>query len=182
MSDERQEIACLFGELARLSAETSHVQAAICRIMGGNPDAAMNAGRLATDAEMDGAQGDPVVTFDPKGWRGTGPGAKGLRYSACSWQFLEFWADVLESMAATPAEGKEKYVKSNLRDARRARTWSQRIKAGWTPPPAPPRPEYAPRDGAANGGGYGAASGGYGSYNAGTAAPAQPKSDDWSSR
>ncbi len=126
-----------------MSAEASSIQAAICRALGGQPDAIVSAGKFASDAEMSGNGGDPLVTFDPKGFRGEGPGGKGRRYSQCSWQFLEFWAETLDYMAANPKEGKEKYVRGNMADARKARTWAKRIRGGWSPesegtPPSQP--------------------------------------------
>ena len=42
---------------------------------------------FASDKDLAGPHGDPIVRFDPKSWRG--PSQKGKKYSACPAEFLE---------------------------------------------------------------------------------------------
>ena len=95
--------------------------------------------RLATDYEMSGEYGDPVVKMkDPKSW--TGPTMAGRKFSECPPEYLDMVADRLEYFAAKAEEtnelasnGKPK-AEYNRLDARRARGWATRLRAGWEPP------------------------------------------------
>lgn len=162
--DERQRsraaMASMFADLARLHAETSRVHAALCRELGGNPEAVLNAGAFATEAEMIGPGSDPKVRFNARDWKG--PPMKDRAFSRCPWNYLELYAEALESMARNPRDDTaRKFAASNLRDARRARSWAKRLRetpdtganddAGEIFPGAPAEPAYGARPGRAGG-------------------------------
>ena len=84
-------------------------------------------GLFATNSDLDSPRGNPTVRFPLKGWRG--PDFVGKRYSECSPDFLDALASALQSMAWSPAPGKEKYASGNRADARRARSWARRLRA-----------------------------------------------------
>ncbi len=148
-------------------------------------------GQTAQDAALDATGGNPIVTFDPKGYKGPGPGGKGRKYSQCSWQFLDAWADTLDIMAANPKDERAaKYSVRNVNDARLARAWARRIQSGWTDPNASAMPDSL----AGSVTGYGSGGSGYGSYGAPRTGggytnnapadppPAEDADDEWSPR
>jgi hypothetical protein len=89
-------------------------------------------GLFCTDAELDGRNGNSKINFDPKRWRG--PSCKGRVMSECSPAFLDEYAEAMTWMAANPKPGREKYAKYNVLDAKRARSWARRLRAGWDAP------------------------------------------------
>jgi len=97
------------------------------------------ASRPASEYEMTGEYGDPVVKMkDPKNW--TGPTMQGRKFSECPPEYLDMVADRLEYFAMKSAEtnelannGKPKADYQAL-DARRSRGWAARLRAGWKPP------------------------------------------------
>jgi hypothetical protein len=89
-------------------------------------------GLFASDIDLDGKGGDPVVKFSPRAWRGADH--TGRHFSACDPTFLEMLAETLSWMADNPTAGKERYAKYNRSDARLARSWSRRLRGGWAPP------------------------------------------------
>lgn len=91
-------------------------------------------GLFASDKDMGSQYGDPVVRLDLRDWRG--PKCKGKRYSQCPAEFLDMLADYLAYSAANPKPGGEKYAKGNALDAKRARSWARRNRAGLPPAPA----------------------------------------------
>jgi hypothetical protein len=108
-------------------------------------------GLFAADKDLDDPRGhgDPVIKFEPKGWRGQPH--RGRKMSASDPDFLDLLADALAYSAAHPKDGKEKFVPYNLRDAARARSWARRLRAGWAPAerdavgefPGEPAPAFA---------------------------------------
>src|SRR3990167_6273958 len=60
---------------------------------------------LASDRELDGKYGDPVVKFDPRDW--TGPLCKGRRLSECPADFLELLAETFDYFAIKAASTNE---------------------------------------------------------------------------
>lgn len=78
--------------------------------------------KVASDADLDGPHGDPVVKFPPKSWKGED--FAGRRLSECSTEFLLAYAEHLEWKGNSPLPGKEKYAKYDLLDAARARGWA----------------------------------------------------------
>lgn len=85
-------------------------------------------GLFASDKDMAGPKGDPIVRFEPRGWRGATH--KDKHYSECSPEFLDALAEQLSWSAANPREGKEKYASYDKLDAARARSWARRLRAG----------------------------------------------------
>lgn len=89
---------------------------------------------LATDRDLDGKYGDPVVKFDPRDW--TGRTCKGLHLSQCPAPFLDLLAETFDYFARkADADGtvtdKGKSVADYKRqDAARARGWAKRIRDG----------------------------------------------------
>lgn len=103
---------------------------------------AVTAGAVATDADLDGKYGDPVVRLDPKRWTESGgESCVGLAYSACPAAFLDELAAFLEWSSARPRAGltpedAAKYARYDATDAARARGWAARVKAGVAKPAA----------------------------------------------
>src|SRR5271155_5679834 len=89
---------------------------------------------FASDADLDGRNGDPVVKFDLRDW--SGPSVKGKHYSECSPEFLDMLAERLHYTSEHPKEGKEKIAQYAKRDSQRARSWARRMRTGWKPPGA----------------------------------------------
>jgi hypothetical protein len=87
---------------------------------GGQP--AAGGPKVASNAELNGPNGDPVVKFPPKQWKGEN--FKGKHFSECSAEFLLVHAEFLEWKGANPLPGKETYAKYDLLDAARARGWA----------------------------------------------------------
>lgn len=125
-------------------------------------------GLFASEEDLAGPKGDPTVRFAPRGWNGPEDAVKGKRYSQCAPDFLDVLAETLEYSGRNPKPDKVQFAAGNLADARRARSWARRLRAGgWTPPvksdrgaigrpgppgrpagltrPAPVRPERAAR-------------------------------------
>lgn len=105
---------------AELRARVSYLEAA--------------SGLFASDEDLDGRNGDPVVKFAPRQW--TGDVFVGRPFSECSPEFLEMLAESLQYAADNPKPDKEKYAPYNRRDAARARSWARRIRS--RPVVAPP--------------------------------------------
>jgi hypothetical protein len=87
---------------------------------------------VADDAELDSPKGDVLVRFKPNKY--VGPDFKGKKFSQCSAEFLDKYADALQYAAEHPKPNKEKFAQWSAVDAARARGWSRRIRAGWKPP------------------------------------------------
>lgn len=113
---------------------TSDLHAAIAALTARVDALETASGLYTTDADLDGQYGDPTVKFTPR--RYAGPDVKGQRFSQCPPEALDAIAEALTYSAAHPKEGKEKYAKYDADDARRARSWARRIRAGWKAPPS----------------------------------------------
>lgn len=82
-------------------------------------------GSVASDADLDGQYGNPVVKIDPKrGW--DGESMRGRTYSDCPPEYLDALANFLDWAAQNPQPGKENYASRNAKDAARARGWARR--------------------------------------------------------
>lgn len=108
---------------------------------------------VATDYELSGEYGDPLVAYDPKLW--TGEPMVGRRFSQTSPAYLEAVAgfcdwkvskneEELAAGTSKDAEKAAKTIKYSKLEARRARGWAARLRAK----PAAVAPEY---DGETNG-------------------------------
>jgi len=94
-------------------------------------------GGTATASELDDKYGDPVIKRDPKRW--TGDSFAGLHYSEtspeyldCVAEFKDWQADQDDQAGAKDGRGKPKSWWGR-KDARLARGWAARLRAGWKP-------------------------------------------------
>ena len=91
---------------------------------------------VASDRDLDGQYGDPILRFMPRDW--TGASFKGRRFSECPASLLEMVAETFDFFAKQADEKDEranngKPVSDYKRqDAARARGWSKRIREGRT--------------------------------------------------
>lgn len=141
MSSIEERMAQLEGRVATLEGTVAALRAA--QAAGAGPGASSGgAPRVASDADLDGQHGDPVVKFDPRDWKGRS--YVGLPYSRTEADYLDLVAAAKEWSAdreeAKPE--KRKYARYSRADAARARGWAARIRAGKVkkPPLAPPPP------------------------------------------
>lgn len=104
---------------------------------------------VASDADLDGKYGDPIVKArDPKDW--TGEPQQGKRFSECPAEYLDMVADRLDYFSSQnkgETEEDRKKLKFDKLDAARARGWALRIRAGHKSPTSAPAgstdfPEY----------------------------------------
>lgn len=91
-------------------------------------------GAVASDRDLDGTYGDPVLRFSPRDW--TGQDCKGARFSQCPPDLLDMVAETFEYFA-TQAEAKNELTDKGKpvadykrQDAARARGWAKRLRAG----------------------------------------------------
>ncbi len=93
---------------------------------------------VATDADLDGQWGDPVVRAkDPRDW--TGESQLGKPFSECPAEYLDlvasrldFFAEKAENEGTLTTSGKP-VAPYNRKDAARARGWAARIRHGYKP-------------------------------------------------
>lgn len=88
---------------------------------------------VASDRELDGQHGDPVLRFTVRDW--TGPTYKGRRFSECPADLLDMIAASLDYFAMKAEESGEQYRGKSVApykraDAARARGWARRIREG----------------------------------------------------
>jgi hypothetical protein len=114
------------------------IDASLKQLLAKNASAASSTAGVASDSDLDGQYGDPIVkAADPRDW--TGDSQKGNRYSQCPAQYLDLLADRLDYFAGkAEAEGKltsagKPVAPFNRKDAARARGWAKRIRDGFKP-------------------------------------------------
>lgn len=106
---------------------------------------------VASDRDLDGKYGDPVLKFMPRDW--TGPSFKGRHFSECPPDLLDLVADSLDYFARQADEKDEranngKPVADYKRaDAARARGWAKRMRDGKHMPRHDSSPVAAGTDG-----------------------------------
>lgn len=89
---------------------------------------------VATDRDLDGKYGDPVVKFMPRDW--TGPNFKTRKFSECPPDLLDMLAETFEFFARQSDDKNERTDKGKpvgdykRADAARARGWAKRIREG----------------------------------------------------
>lgn len=94
---------------------------------------------VATDRDLDGKYGDPVLKFDPRDW--TGPRFKGRHFSECPPELLDLVAETFEFFGRQADEKHEVTDKGKpvgdykRQDAARARGWAKRMREGRHRPP-----------------------------------------------
>jgi hypothetical protein len=86
---------------------------------------------VASDADIDGPHGDPVVKFLPRDW--TGDDFRQQTFSQCTPTFLDALANAYEYFAAKKKAENDPKAKWEDLSAARARGWSARLRAGWKP-------------------------------------------------
>jgi hypothetical protein len=89
-------------------------------------------GAVASDADLDGEHGDPLVRKDPPRWTGESYAEK--HYSECSSAFLLCLAGFLDWCGENDATSDNEKYRKNARykrlDAARARGWAKRNEGG----------------------------------------------------
>jgi hypothetical protein len=92
---------------------------------------------IASDRDLDGKYGDPVLKFSPRDW--TGAPFKGAKFSQCPPDLLDMVAETLDYFGQKAEEANEltsggKSVAEFKRaDAARARGWAKRMRDGMVP-------------------------------------------------
>lgn len=90
----------------------------------------------ATDVDLDGAHGNPVIKKDPKRW--TGASYAGCNFSDCPAEYLDVLAEFKDWQAGMDerkgTDDDRRKAKFNRLDAARARGWAQRIRGGYKAP------------------------------------------------
>jgi hypothetical protein len=138
MSDEHLEL------LKRIAKDVADIKAAMgASVLAtasalGVQAAASNgsaAGGVASDAEMNGQYGDPEIRKDPSRWSGEPFAGKRFSettpdYLDCVASFKDWQAEKDEKADAKDAKGRPRATWSR-RDARLARGWAARLRAGW---------------------------------------------------
>lgn len=100
---------------------------------------AASADAAATDVELDGSWGDPVIKSDPKRW--TGPSYVGCHFSESNPEYLDevakfkdWQASKDDQSGAVDGKGRPKSNWSK-KEASLARGWAVRLRNGWKPAP-----------------------------------------------
>lgn len=95
---------------------------------------------IATDRDLDGKYGNPILKFLPRDW--TGESFKGRRFSECPAPLLEMVAEMFDYFG-DQAEAKNERAnngqpaaKYKRADAARARGWAKRVRDGHVQPAA----------------------------------------------
>lgn len=89
---------------------------------------------VASDRDLDGQYGDPILRFMPRDW--TGAPFKGRRFSECPAPLLEMVAETFDYFAQKAEENDERTDRGKPKaeykraDAARARGWAKRIRDG----------------------------------------------------
>lgn len=97
---------------------------------------------IASDRDLDGKYGDPVLRFSVRDW--TGPSFKGRKFSECPADLLDLIAESLDYFARKAEEtneltnGGKPVAEFRRADAGRARGWAKRIRDGKHVPAALP--------------------------------------------
>lgn len=125
MSDIRQYLQQIVAELQAMN------RALIARAPAPAGKASSSAPTIASDADLDGPHGDPVVKYPPKDW--PGEDFRGMPLSQTSASFCERMAGYWDWQASGDEKsGDEKKIKSarfKRLDAARARGWERRLRA-----------------------------------------------------
>jgi hypothetical protein len=107
---------------------------------------------VASDRDLDGPHGDPVVKFLPRDWNGD-QRFKGLRMSECPAQLLELLAETFDYFGDKAERENEqtnagKPVAPYKRaDAARARGWAKRVRDGRVMAAVTSAPQWGEPDG-----------------------------------
>lgn len=119
------------GQLSKAGPSTPQRQNTV---PSGSPD-----GEIASDHDLDGQYGNPMVRFDPKPKYWPGDSFAGYQFSECPPDYLDATARYLDACVYMANKGgdEEAIRKASFKakDAARARGWAKRIRGGWTPAP-----------------------------------------------
>lgn len=102
---------------------------------------------VASDRDLDGKYGDPILKFMPRDW--TGPSFKSRAFSECPPDLLDMVAETFDYFARKADEAGEKTSTGKpvgdfkRQDAARARGWARRLRArgGQATPTTEAQPE-----------------------------------------
>lgn len=126
-------------DVAAIKAALLAGAVAIVSALGGSVSSASGAGSggVATAGELDGQYGDPQIRKDPPRWNGES--FAGCRFSEttpdyldCLAEFNDWRADKDDQANAKDNKGRPK-SSWGRKDARLARGWAARLRAGWKP-------------------------------------------------
>jgi hypothetical protein len=118
--------------LATLRSIDASLKAILALVQAQTPKA------VASDRDLGGKYGDPVLKFSPRDW--TGPNYKDCTFSQCPADLLEMVAETFDYVARQAEEKNEltangkptaPYKRAN---AARARGWAKRKREGWIAP------------------------------------------------
>ncbi len=87
---------------------------------------------VATDADLDGPHGDPIVKFLPRDW--TGDEYRQQPFSATTPEFLDALAKAYDYFYQKKLAENDPKAKWEALSAARARGWAQRLRNGLTRP------------------------------------------------
>lgn len=113
---------------ASLKALLALTQRRTAHVLASQPKA------VATDRDLDGKHGNPVLKFMPRDW--TGPSYKQVTFSECPPELLDLVADTLDYFGDKAERENERtnagkpVAVYKRADAARARGWAKRIRAG----------------------------------------------------
>ncbi len=86
---------------------------------------------VATEDEMNGMYGDPKSHFKPRDW--TGPWSKGQFFSESQPELLDMLAPLYERFYEKKSADKDPKAFYDRDNAKLARGWAARLRAGWKP-------------------------------------------------
>jgi hypothetical protein len=97
-----------------------------------------SSGDTASDRDLDGQWGNPIIRKDPKRWDASQGSYVGCKYSECPPEYLEAVAALKDWQAGMDdkkgGEEDKRKAKFARLDAARARGWAQRLRNGWKAP------------------------------------------------
>lgn len=159
MSSVEERIAVLEFRLAQAEKKIELMEPRPSTASSAMPGNASARCAIASDRDLDGPYGDPIIKKDPKRW--TGPSFAGCHMSECSAEYLEEFASLSDWMGdQDDAQGKTWTSKKDgakpipastfkRKDAALARGWAARIRSRG--PSQPAARESSSQDPAGNG-------------------------------
>lgn len=123
--------------LESIAVEVKTLKSRVAALEGRGGGTHVASGTVASDADIDGLYGDPIIKFGlkEKYWPEQPDPNIGYKLSDCTPEYLDATAKYLtacEYMARNPKDGKpvdEKKAGYKAKDAARARAWAARIRA-----------------------------------------------------
>lgn len=124
--------------IALLKSIDASLKQLVSFALGRQAAARQAAPAIASDSDLDGKYGNPLLKFKPRDW--TGPSYKDRRFSECPAALLDLVAETLDYFAREAEKKDERTAKGKpvadykRQDAARARGWAKRIRAGYVAP------------------------------------------------